>query len=564
MDWRKNQVPDMSSNMLLYGDNALWLPRLPDECADMIYLDPPFKSDQVYNAIYGGDDPLLNAQIQAFDDTWRWNSKVEEKFRADLDAGVFPEDLEDQMRVWYRRLVLTKAQVKKKDQTARESLMAYLVAMAPRLVEMKRILRPGGAIYLHCDDSADAYLRHLLDALFTESGFRNELIWKRTSAHNDPKRFGRIHDVIFYYCKSGGEVTWNPQCQPYDPEYVKKFYKYDDGDGRGPYWRDNLTAPGVSNGDAGEPWRGIDVSAISRHWSAPREACEQLGLPKDMPTRQKLDAIDAAGMIYWPDKPGGMPCRKSYLKDKKGVPAQDVILDIPPLKAWSAERLGYPTQKPRALLDRLILSSTNPGDLVVDPFAGCFTSIESAEANGRRWIGIDITYQGIAMAIDRLGKLEGCSDYRVLGSPTELSAAAALAEESKRQFQEWVILGLLSRYHAIPSPSQGADGGIDGVIPLRPLMGSLDKDRDRCIVSVKGGKPKALDVDEIIGSVTRHKAQMGMLVLLSQPTREMVKRADAAGRYTAGDGKTYPRIQIATVETLMNGTTDDDPELPGF
>lgn len=564
MDWRNIKNLDLSTNHLLYGDNLLWLPAIPDGSVDMVYLDPPFKSDRVYNAIYGsGDDPLLNAQIQAFDDTWRWNSKVEERFKADLDSGVFPEDLEDQMRVWYRRLVVMKAQVGKKDQMARESLMAYLAAMAPRLVEMKRILRPGGAIYLHCDDSADAYLRQLMDSLFTDSGFRNELIWKRTSAHSNSKRFGRIHDVIFYYLKPGGTSTWNPQYTPYDPEYIASHYHHNDADGKGLYQRDQLTAPGASDGDSGEPWRGIAVRDKNRGWIAPEDASELLGLPSDMPTRQKLDALDAAGFIYWPPKDGGMPRYKRYLNTQKGVPAQDMILDIPPINAQATERMGYPTQKPRALLDRLILSSTNPGDLIVDPFAGCFTAIESAESLGRRWIGMDITYQGIALAIQRLSKIAGCRGYKVLGSPTELNAARALAEESKRQFQEWIVLGLLARYRAIPSPSLGADGGIDGVIPLRPLLGSIDQDRDRCIVSVKGGKPKALDVDEIIGSVTRHKAQMGLLVSLGKPTSEMVKRADAAGRYIAGDGQAYPKIQIATVESLMNKSSEDDPLFPG-
>src|SRR5665213_2236369 len=354
---------------LYYGDNLDILQRyIKDESVDLVYLDPPFKSDANYNAFFQEKDGSAAAsQIQAFEDTWSWNQDAEAMYRKLTEqTGKVNEVMQAFMTF-----------------LGRNDMMAYLTMMSPRLVELHRVLKPAGSLYLHCDPTASHYLKLLCDAIMGKENFRSEIIWKRTSAHSSAKRCGPVHDVIFVYSKSD-DYIWNQIFQPYDDQYLAERFKH----GETKKWKDaDLTGSGTRNGETGLSWRGFDVTAKGRHWAFP-------------PT--ELDKLDAKGMIYWPKKDGGWPRMKKFLEDSDGVPLQDIWTDISPLNSQAKERLGYPTQKPVALLERIIQASSNPGGLVLDPFCGCGTTIDAAEKNGRDWIGIDITQVAMTTIKKRL------------------------------------------------------------------------------------------------------------------------------------------------------------------
>ena len=281
-------------------------------------------------------------------------------------------------------------------------MKSYLIMMAVRLLELRRVLKPSGALLLHCDPTADAYLRILLDAIFGAANFRNEIVWKRTSSGaRGSLKVAAIHDVVLFYAGSPTMVT-NPVYTRHDPAYVAKFYRFEDEHGR--YRADQLTAAGTRNGDSGEPWRGIDPTERGRHWASPTALPSHVPKPEDwnrLTTRQKLDRLDALRLIIWP-KRGAMPAFKRYLSTSAGQPMTDMVLDVPPLSHAAKERVGYPTQKPLALLDRLIKTASNEGDVVLDPFCGCATACVSAESLGRQWIGIDLSPVAATLVESRL------------------------------------------------------------------------------------------------------------------------------------------------------------------
>lgn len=304
-------------------------------------------------------------------------------------------------------------------------MMAYLAMMAPRLVELRRVLKPTGSLYLHCDPTASHYLKILCDAILGKDHFRSEIIWKRTSSHNSAKRFGPVHDVILLYSKSD-EYLWNQQHQSYDEEYLKQRFKRG---GERPWKDSDLTGAGVRHGESGKVWRGFDVTAKGRHWMFPVA---------------ELGKLDTEARIYWPEKKGGWPRFKKFLDESDGIPMQDVWSDVPPVNAMAQERLGYPTQKPVALLERIIKASSNPGDMVLDPFCGCGTTIDAAEKLGRKWIGIDVTQLATSLIKNRLRDTYGEKiEIITVGEPTTPNEAAVLAEQDKYQFQWWA-LGLVS------------------------------------------------------------------------------------------------------------------------
>ncbi len=329
-------------NRLYYGDNLDVLRHhVEDESVDLVYLDPPFNSNASYNVLFAERDGTLAAsQIKAFEDTWKW------------DEGA---------ALAYREVVETGGQVSQVMQAFRtflseSDMLAYLSMMAPRLIELRRVLKRTGSIYLHCDPSASHYLKLLMDAVFGPQQFRNEIIWKRTSAHSSAKRYGPVHDVILFYGRSG-DTQWIGGHEAYDAAYIKQ--RFARGDERP--WKDaDLTGSGVRHGETGEVWRGFDVTAKGRHWGYPPS---------------ELDKLDEAGLIYWPEKKRGWPRFKKYLDTAKGVPLQDVWTDIFPINSQAQERLGYPTQKPEALMERIINASTNEQDVVLDPFCGCGTCV---------------------------------------------------------------------------------------------------------------------------------------------------------------------------------------------
>ena len=346
-------------------------------CVDLIYLDPPFNSNTNYAAPIGS-----KAAGAAFKDTWTL---------ADVDIAWL--DLIEAKEPLLNRVIC--AAMTKSDKS-------YLIYMAVRLLEMRRLLKPTGSIYLHCDPTMSHYLKLVMDAVFGKAQFRNEVIWKRTSSHNNAKCWGPVHDCILYYSEGTAAPVWNRVLRPFDQDYVKRLYKYSDEHGQ--YQVNSLTGPGVRFGDSGQPWRGIDPSERGRHWAMPpdRSLPEWFVFPDgyaEMPAHKRLDVLDEQGLIYWPPK-GVMPQFKRYLIPNSGAPLIDVVHDLPPVRG--RENTGYPTQKPLALLRRIIKASSNEGDMVLDPFCGCATACIAAELEHRHWVGIDIEPKAADLVKDRM------------------------------------------------------------------------------------------------------------------------------------------------------------------
>jgi site-specific DNA-methyltransferase (adenine-specific) len=436
-------------------------------------------------------------------------------------------------------------------------MMAYLAMMAPRLVELRRVLKETGSIYLHCDPTASHYLKILMDAVFGPQFFRNEIVWKRTSAHNDPNKWGRIHDVLLFYAKGIGH-NWNELFTDYDPIYLETFLDSIDETGK-KYKRTDLTGAGQTGGDSGMPWKGIDVNAKGRHWAIPDEMIERFagkGSAGKLSTMQKLDLLDSNGRIHWPKKEAGMPRLKQYSEDLPGISPQDVITDIRPLHNLAAERLGYPTQKPEALLERIIKASSNEGDLVLDPFCGCGTTVQVAQRLNRRWIGIDITHLAIGLIKKRLSDAFGPeikTTYDVIGEPTDYEGAAELAAEDKYQFQWWA----LGQVGARPAEQKkGADRGIDGRLYFHDDESGQSK---QIIFSVKAGGVTVPQVRDLVGVLTREKAEIGVFISFDEPTRPMLREAAEAGLYKSTDGTTYPKLQILTIQQILAGKLPEYP-----
>lgn len=514
-------------NTLYYGDNLDVLRDFPAEFVDLVYLDPPFNSSRSYNVLYKDETGHeAQAQITAFEDTWHWNHKTEQLYNHLLQQADDPVS----RMIEAMRLFIGPNQ-----------MMAYLVMMAARLVELHRVLKPTGSLYLHCDPTASHYLKVVLDTIFGPHNYRNEVIWKRHSAHSSAKRYGPVHDTLLFYTKSDRYI-WTDVRLDYDEQYLDKYYKYDDGDGR-LYWRNSLTAAGIRKGSSGQAWRGFDPTSQGAHWKF---------------TVDNLDTLDNQGKIYWPPN-GGWPQIKRYKDELKGVAVSDIWDDIDKINPAGNERLGYPTQKPVALLERILQASSNPGDLVLDPFCGCGTTIAAAQKLGRKWIGIDITHLSIALQKFRLKDafgLEPGKDYAVKGEPRDYASARQLAEDDRYQFQWWALSLIEARPLGGTGDSKegkkGADKGIDGIITFVDDNSGKAK---RAVVQVKSGKVSSSHIRDLVGTVDREKAPVGVYITLEEPTSKMMQEAAAAGVYhSPGWNRDYPRIQIVTVQGLLDGT----------
>jgi site-specific DNA-methyltransferase (adenine-specific) len=516
----------MPDNLLYYGDNLDVLQRyLPDESVDLVYLDPPFNSNQDYNVLFAErDGSEAAAQIKAFGDTWRWDQ---------ASAAAYEEVVE-------RGGAVAKALLGFRAFLGDNDLLAYLSMMAPRLMELRRVLRRTGSLYLHCDPTASHYLKVLLDGVFHPENFLSEVVWKRTGTHSSARRWGPVHDVILVYAREARAHVWNRLYEPLDPKHAERHYRHRDSDGR-LYAHGELTAPGIRRGRSGEPWRGFDVSSLGRHWCT---------------TVEKLDKLDAGGRIYWPAD-GGWPRLKKYADESKGRAVGDVWTDIPPLNMRAKERLGYPTQKPETLLDRIIQASSNEGDVVLDPFCGCGTTISAAQRLGRSWIGIDITHLAINLIKNRLLDTFGSKAvFSVIGEPVSIPDAEDLARYDPFQFQSWA-LGLVG---ARPNETKkGADHGIDGRLYFHDNPGGATK---QAIISVKAGKTGVSHIRDLRGVVEREKAEIGVLITMRNPTAPMASEAASAGFYASPWGK-HPRLQILTVEDLLGGAQIDYPNARG-
>ena len=535
-------------NKLYFGDNLpIMRDNIPAESVDLIYLDPPFSSNANYNLLFRENDSSQSAaQIQAFEDTWHWNRESEHVYRDVVRDG--PKELGDLLQAMRSFLVVGKGG---------NDMMAYLTMMAPRLVQMCRVLKPEGSIYLHCDPTASHYLKLLMDAVFDPRNFKSEVIWKRTGSHGSAKRWGPIHDTILFYSK-GNEHTWNEVHSDYDSEYVQKYYRFLDKKGK--YRLVTLTGAGVRMGDSGRPWRGVDPTQSNRHWAVPASSLSAAYPDRDtseLTTQQKLDLLDEAELIYWPPR-GSVPQQKRYLEESPGVKIQDIVNDIGPLSAQAKERLDYQTQKPEALLERIISASSNEGDVVLDPFCGCGTAVAVAERLNRKWIGIDITHLAVSLMRTRLRDSFGgdLSKYKVNGSPTDVKGAQALAKEDRYEFEYWALGEVGAR--PARDRKKGADAGIDGYINF---FGDNSDKANTVIVQVKSGKVNRGMIATLKGDMEREKAEMALFVTLEKPTGPMENEAITAGFYTpeAYPDRQFPRVQIATIEDILKGNGPDDP-----
>ena len=438
-------------NTLYYGDNLNILRRyIKDESVDLIYLDPPFNSNRNYNVLFKDESGAeADSQIMAFEDTWHWAGAARTYNELILEGDKVAEMLQ----AFYGFI-------------GTNQMMAYLVMMAVRLKELHRVLKPTGSLYLHCDPTASHYLKILLDTIFSAENFRSEVIWKRSGSHGSAKRWGPLHDTIFFYTKSQ-DYTWNRIFENYDEEYVNKFYRSSDEKGR--YQLVSLTGAGVRTGDSGKEWRGVNPTAVGRHWAVPSVALQEVAEidkidASNFTTQEKLDLLYKHGIIAFPPK-GNVPRQKRYLKEDDGVSIQDIVTDILPISSQAQERLGYPTQKPVALLERIIQASSNEGDLVLDPFAGCGTTIAAAQKLNRQWIGIDVTQLSIALLKNRLEGNFGLLPEGVKKSspPYEGGVAPAtplLPEEGWTRFADGVVgddgvvaLQALNRLKILTSPT---------------------------------------------------------------------------------------------------------------
>jgi site-specific DNA-methyltransferase (adenine-specific) len=517
----------ITQNTLFYGDNLdILRDYIPDASVDLIYLDPPFNSSRNYNVLFKDErGKESDAQITAFVDTWAWGPTAEATYRAlvtDLggDVGAMIGAL--------RGFIGTN------------QMMAYLVMMAARLVELHRVLKPTGSLYLHCDPAASHYLKIILDTIFGAERFGNEIIWKRTNAKGLAfTRFASNHDVIFRYSKTD-QQTWNPQYTPHDPEYVKNFFKYVEQETGRRYSLGDLVNPNPDR-----PNLTYEFLGVTRVWRW---------------TKERMEAAYKAGLVIQ-SKPGTVPRLKRYLDEQEGNPVDDVWADILPIQAQAAERMGWPTQKPLALLERIIEASSNPGDLVLDPFAGCGTTIVAAQGLGRRWIGIDITAMATAMNEYRLKAMYPDAQYEVIGLPEDLHDARELAAHDRYQFQWWALSLVKARPQGGEAGSKtgkkGSDKGIDGVINFIDDASGKPK---RVLVQVKSGHVKSGDVRDLRGVLDREQAEIGVFITLEEPSKDMKEEAVTSGFYRSEHWqRDYPRIQLLTIEALLAGAAIQMP-----
>lgn len=523
---------------------------------DLIYLDPPFNSNRAYNIIY--DRSSIDAQSKAFDDTWRYTTQTArmlKDFEAHLEGS---EDISPAVKSFLRTWINTLAPGDSQD----ERMIAYLIYMIDRFILMKKLLKNTGSFYLHCDPTASHYLKVLLDGIFGKENFKNEIVWRRTYAHNDPKRMGRNTDRLLFYTKSK-EHNFYVQHTPYEESYIKKHFRHKDE--RGGYQSVILTAPRPNAQDPS--WRGYHPAQSGRHWSIPKRIVEQLvgkERAQQMSVTERLDLLYENNYIVF--SKNDIPRFKEYLHDMPGVPLQECWTDIGPIAARAQERLGYPTQKPLALLERIIACSTKEEDLVLDPFCGCGTTIEAAIKLKRNWIGIDISGEAVDItAKRRIAQYETDSKYAEYAAYEKVEGAPDTRREYERlkpfEKQDWLVRQLQGQ----PNPRKSGDQGVDG--ELRIHLGYKKEGRKNAdrwgllIFSVKTGKQCSPElVRELRGTMHSQGADMGVLILDKEPTPGMEDEAQKAGRLAYSikpkhPPERYPRLQIITTNDIFDRRT---------
>lgn len=549
---------------------------------DLVYLDPPFNSNANYNVLFAEKDGSKAAgQIQAFTDTWSWGHDDEEIYAELVMAGGKLADCLKAFRTFLGPC----------------DMLAYLVMMAPRLVELRRVMKTTASIYLHCDPSASHYLKILLDSIFGADNFRNEIVWRRTGAHNKIHRYAPIHDIILFYSKTS-TFNWTSPKKPFMKGHVEENFVKDELGYRTDYYGNVLTGSGLRNGESGQPWRGFDPSKKGRHWAIPGALLKDIDEDlSNLSQHQKFDRLFELGFIKIIEGQA-WPIYERRLGKNEGQALSDIWSfqpytngtvfntedcidqDVRWLSTKDQERLGYPTQKPVGLLERIITASSGKGGVVLDPFCGCGTTIDAAQKLGRTWIGIDITHLAITLIKQRLADSFGIlpavmqqkqsskmadggatsklpkPSFQVLGEPTSVPDAEALAASDPYQFQWWA-LGLVGARPV--EQKKGADQGIDGKIVFQSGGAGVF---DSVIISVKAGKTGASHIRDLKGVLEREKAAIGVLISMQEPTQPMETEAVTAGFYESQVwGRNYPKIQLLTVEELLNGKAIDMPPI---
>ena len=513
----------MKGGTLYFGDNLEVLREsIKDESVDLIYLDPPFNSNATYNVLFKTPKGhQSDAQIEAFDDTWHWGHQAEAAF-----AELMQQSNTDVAEV-IRAL---------RSMLGENDIMAYLTMMAIRLLELHRVLKRTGSLYLHCDPSASHYLKILMDGIFGAEGFKNEIVWQRTNVHNDSKTWSRVSDTILFYSK-GVTFTWNKPLAPHSDAHITSKYSNVDDVGRR-YTQSDMTSPAPRPNMMYE-WKGF--LSPPNGWRYSKE------------TMQRLD--DERRIWYPLTKEGALNTTKRprlirYLDEMSGTVLGNIWTDISPINSQAQERLGYPTQKPLALLERIITASSNEGDVVLDSFCGCGTAIHAAEKLKRKWIGIDVTHLAISLIEKRLRDAWPSITFEVHGTPKDFDGARNLALRDKYQFQWWAC----SLVNAQPyqGKKKGADSGIDGVIYFQ----DDDKLPKKIVISVKGGENVGVSMlRDFAHVIEREKAAIGLFVTLTDPTKNMVTEGVGTGYYTSPlTGAKFPKLQVLTIEGLLAGT----------
>lgn len=543
-------------NRLFFGDNLEVLRgHIKDESVDLVYLDPPFNSKANYNVLFKErSGTVAQSQAEAFCDTWTWGPMAEQAFHDVMASNEAVSHVMQGWRNWLRE----------------SAMMAYLAMMAVRLTELRRVLKPSGSLYLHCDPVASHYLKIALDAVFGAQNFRSEIIWRRAAAHNSTTRqYGPIHDTILFYSKTD-KFTFHPGFSPYTKGYMASEFTHRDESGVR-FRVQEITGAGPRTGDSGKPWRGYDPTSRGRHWAIPSRLRELLpDKGNGLTPQDALDALDAAGWLVV--SRNGRPKYKQYAG--QGVPYQDIWAyqagtsgtqegsdaEIDHDVKWlddERERLGYPTQKPIGLLARILSTSTDPGDTVLDPFCGCGTTVQAAEQLDRKWIGIDVTHYAITLIEQRLKRSNPNAKFTVHGRPASLVDAEALAKRDKHQFQWWAAWFVGAQSYR--EEKRGPDRGIDG----SAVFANGPFGYGRIIISVKGGENVGVDmVRQLRAVLDREKAEMGILITLAPPTQPMINEALGMGYVAKSAHGRLPRLQIVTAADLFAGRLPAFPPLP--
>ena len=556
-------------NRLYYGDNIDVLRKyIKDQTVKLCYIDPPFNSKRNYNLIYNNIGEEDFAQTQAFIDTWTWDDSAEHslmEIKTNATGGYSSKTIE---------LIIGLENVLRKG-----TLLSYLVSLTQRIQEIHRVLTSDGSFFLHCDPTASHYLKIICDSIFcSQRGqFQNEIVWRRTGAHNKTRRFGPIHDIIFFYSKTQN-FTWNSPKRPYMLGHVNEYFVKENNQYRTNYYGNVLTGSGIRNGDSGKPWRGFDPTQKGRHWAIPKALLE--GIEEDiseLTVLEKLEYFYDKGYIKinegqaWPiyehkiNQNDGQPISdiwafQPYTEKTVFSTLQGIDEDVRWLSPKDKERLGYPTQKPEGLLRRIIKSCTDEGDLVLDAYCGCGTTVSVAQNMGRNWIGIDITYHSISLILRRLMDSFGekiIESIELNGTPRDFNSAVSLAnntnDKARKEFEKWSVLTYSNNKAAI-NTKKGGDRGIDGIayfVDGSPTGEALIK---KVIFSVKSNVNMVPNfVRDLYGTVEREKAACGILITLYDAPN-LVKEAKTYGKFIHSFlGTEYDKISIVSIKEILSG-----------